>query len=1448
MPVALDQIVKQLADSGVLAPGKLENFIPPKAAPKDAQELVQQLVRSKQLTKFQAQEVYQGRAKSLCLGNYTVLDKIGAGGMGQVFKAHHRRMDRIVAIKILPKDVTKEAAYLARFEREVKVAAKLSHPNIVAAYDADEANGVHFLAMEYVDGSDLAALVKKDGPFTVPKAVNYILQAARGLEFAHNEGVVHRDIKPSNLLLDKKDAVKILDMGLARIDSGGDAATQAELTGTGAVMGTVDYMAPEQALDTKHSDARADIYSLGCTLHYLLTGQAVYSGDTVMARLLAHREQPIPLLGINVPDEIEAIFEKMVAKSVDDRYQSMSEVVVDLEKCATSFSNQQSLGSESSTDVMTFLSNTALNTTQKPKPNKKSHSIKTGKKNDQLVMLVVGGAILALAIVAAIIFKMQTKDGMLTVEVNQPDASVQILNEEGKIEVTRPGEKGPISISIDPGKHRLKVQKEGFQLFNQDFTIESGDMRSIKATLEPVRGAKAVETADQISQPWNTLAFQNWMKSVAAMPAETQVKAVAGKLMELNPGFDGKVTGWKSIRGGNDTPQIENGVVTEFGFDTDKVADISPVRALVGLKSLDCAGSDDRKGILSDLVPLRGMRLTKLNCAGTKVLDLSPLKGMPLTVLDCHATPVSDLSPLKGMPITELLVNGTMISDLSPLEGKNLTAIFFTPNEITTGIAAVRQMKSVQIMGLNWENKDKFRPDEFWKRYDAGEFKGQNSLPIEKLTTIQPATTSTGDPTLATQPPSTVGTNPSPTPAVVPAPTVAPPAAKASRLPVPDNAARVAAEKHYQEVYGADLVQAKSPEQKSALADKLLKQADATRDDPTFRYVLLQESLRLCADATDMALVERVIKSLSSAYVLDASEVWIDALEKVAQKSGTPQLSKRLVKAALRGVDEATADDNFELAERFQSIALATAQKSHEAALRKHVVERGKSLAAAKQQWNAAQQAAGVLAKNPSDAAANLALAKYLCVTKWDWDQGFARLAEGSDPVLSNLAIQSLAKPDAPAAQMALGDLWGKAADAARGSGKAELLQMASAFWYSKALLSLTGFDRSRVERRLRSLPATPSNAVRLAFRKWVTDVAALPAEQQVDLVAKKLQELNPGFDGKETHKIEGGVVKELQFFTDNVTDISPVRALVGLQRLNCDSSSSQSVGGLTDLSPLEDLRLTDLSLNHCTQLQDLSPLQGMKLNSLSFDMKGTGGQIRDLSPLRSMPLTKLNLDNCNQVRDLTPLAGMPLSSLKLDNWLQLQDLSPLKGMKLTSLSIAGTDGRTQVRDLTPLAGMPLTSLNVMGAIQVRDLSPLQGMPLTSLNISNANQVQDLSPLKGMRLTFLDIFDTRVSDLSPIKGMPLTELRCDFTQVSDLSPLKGMPLTELTCEAIPASDLSPLDGMKLTTIYFTPRNITKGLDVIRRMDSMQTIGLGWHKALFRPFDFWKNYAAGEINK
>jgi serine/threonine protein kinase len=338
----LDEVVRSLSKSSLMTDDEVSAFIkalPEARRPNDGRQLMQELVRQGKLTKFQAQAVYQGKTRGLVMGNYVILEKLGQGGMGQVFKARHRRMERIVALKLLPPAAVKSEDTVRRFQREVKAAARLSHPNIVTAYDADESGGVHFLVMEYVEGTDLAELVKKEGPLAVDRANDYISQAATGLEYAHRENIIHRDIKPSNLFLDKAGTVKILDMGLARIEETPDwtqETAEAALTREGTVMGTVDFMSPEQGLNTKTADARSDIYSLGCTLYWLLTGKPPYQGDTMIERLVAHRETPIPSLRqvrIEVPLALDAAFRKMVAKKADDRYQTADEVITALKQC-----------------------------------------------------------------------------------------------------------------------------------------------------------------------------------------------------------------------------------------------------------------------------------------------------------------------------------------------------------------------------------------------------------------------------------------------------------------------------------------------------------------------------------------------------------------------------------------------------------------------------------------------------------------------------------------------------------------------------------------------------------------------------------------------------------------------------------------------------------------------------------------------------------------------------------------------------------------------------------------------------------------------------------------------------------------------------------------------------------------------------------------------------------
>ncbi|MFK7820284.1 MAG: serine/threonine protein kinase [Planctomycetaceae bacterium] len=342
--VSIDGFVNGLKRSGLFEENEVAQFLGDTKTD-DSGELAKALIERGKLTPFQARSLLRGRWKGFVLGNYVILDKLGQGGMGSVFKARHRRMGRIVCLKVMNSSGRKSPELMHRFRQEARTIGALNHPNIVVAHDADEANGIPFLVMEYIKGNDLARHIGAHGPLSVEQALLVTTQAARALSYAHGAGVVHRDIKPHNLLLSDQassdsemgTSVKVLDMGLARFDSfladNPDASVHAAMTNTGVIMGTVDYMAPEQAICTRDADNRSDIYSLGCTLHFLLTGQPVYEGETIMARLVAHRETAIPSLQTVRPDvtvELDAVFARMMAKKPEDRYQSMDDLVADL--------------------------------------------------------------------------------------------------------------------------------------------------------------------------------------------------------------------------------------------------------------------------------------------------------------------------------------------------------------------------------------------------------------------------------------------------------------------------------------------------------------------------------------------------------------------------------------------------------------------------------------------------------------------------------------------------------------------------------------------------------------------------------------------------------------------------------------------------------------------------------------------------------------------------------------------------------------------------------------------------------------------------------------------------------------------------------------------------------------------------------------------------------------
>jgi serine/threonine protein kinase/uncharacterized protein YkwD len=302
----------------------------------EARGLAGELIQRKWLTPFQANKLLQGRGQELVLGPYRLIERLGAGGMGEVFKARHARMDRLVALKIIHKQQLASPTAVERFRREARAAAQLTHPNIVIAYDADEVGDSHFLAMEYVEGTDLAARVKQSGPLAVGKACHFIRQAALGLQHAHEKGLVHRDIKPANLLVSHAaggaaEVVKILDFGLARFESANRKAGQ--LTQVGKFVGTVDFISPEQAENPQGADVRSDVYSLGCCFFYLLTGQPPFPGDDAVARLAARLLNAPPSvrkLRPEVPAALEQVVSKMMAREPARRYPTAAAVAAAL--------------------------------------------------------------------------------------------------------------------------------------------------------------------------------------------------------------------------------------------------------------------------------------------------------------------------------------------------------------------------------------------------------------------------------------------------------------------------------------------------------------------------------------------------------------------------------------------------------------------------------------------------------------------------------------------------------------------------------------------------------------------------------------------------------------------------------------------------------------------------------------------------------------------------------------------------------------------------------------------------------------------------------------------------------------------------------------------------------------------------------------------------------------
>jgi serine/threonine protein kinase len=341
------------ADAGerteAMAPADPGATTPPASDDPDRTDAVGASAKSKAPTRTQAKKKLPGKELAAdapkALGGYEILKQLGKGGMGTVYLARQVSLDRPVALKTMNSEWAADPRFLTRFTREAYAAAQLTHHNVLQIYDIGEDKGTHFFSMELVEGSNLGDLVKKSGKVDVEAAVGYILQAARGLKYAHDQGMVHRDIKPDNLMLNVHGIVKVADLGLVKTpqaaaqeeaaETGQAPPESAEVTAAGVAMGTPAYMAPEQSLNAAGVDQRADIYSLGCTLYALVTGRPPFQGKSALEVMSKHQTEPIippEKIVKHVPPEISGVVLKMLAKKLEDRYQDLAEVITDLEQ------------------------------------------------------------------------------------------------------------------------------------------------------------------------------------------------------------------------------------------------------------------------------------------------------------------------------------------------------------------------------------------------------------------------------------------------------------------------------------------------------------------------------------------------------------------------------------------------------------------------------------------------------------------------------------------------------------------------------------------------------------------------------------------------------------------------------------------------------------------------------------------------------------------------------------------------------------------------------------------------------------------------------------------------------------------------------------------------------------------------------------------------------------
>jgi hypothetical protein len=668
--------------------------------------LLPELVRRGWLTEYQRDQILRGHAAALRLGPYVITDYLGGGGMGDVFQARQEKLGRVVALKVIRRERLEKPDAVKRFHREIRAAARLDHPNIVTAYDADEIAGTHILVMEYVPGTDLAHRVKETGPLPVTAAAEYVRQAALGLQHAAARGLVHRDFKPANLLVTPTGVVKILDMGLARLRAEGlDPEPSSTVTREGVVVGSPDFIAPEQATDPKRIDVRADLYSLGCTFYFLLTGQVPFPGGETVQKLMRHQlEEPVPVehLRPDVTPRAAAVVRRLMAKRPEDRFQSPADAAAALAEDGpdpASFPTGAG-GAVPVLGVRWDEVTDGLGSSTLVEP--------AARKPRPLKLLAAGAGIVAVLVATGLL-----------------------------IRAARPTEAAPTPRAEAPPPPKAEpVPPPTFEEWVKKTRALTGP-RQVEAVIDEFRrrhhGLHLPVTAEYDA-----------------------ARAVIGARLSID-----QVTDLKPLQGFGELKGLHCDVTT--------VSPLADLRGLAGLRLtfLRCEGTrvtdlGPLKGMplealwisvspeLTDLAPLAGMPLKDLRIGKTAVADLEPLRGMHLVRLHCHSTSITTLAPLAGMtdlidldsgsnsrlrdlaalpsltslrelslagaptlddltplaklPLTYLNISETRVSDLTPLQGNR------TLEMINCRQTAIRDLRPLAKLPLKYIRCD-YRPE-----------------------------------------------------------------------------------------------------------------------------------------------------------------------------------------------------------------------------------------------------------------------------------------------------------------------------------------------------------------------------------------------------------------------------------------------------------------------------------------------------------------------------------------------------------------------------------------------------------------------------------------------------------------------------------------------------------------------------------------------------------------